>query len=81
MKQVSDKEYERYLHCPTDPQCGGTPAPYGLPIIRAGFDRGPEKTGNPRPEMPAKSRHEGTVDPPFQVKEANECRRSITDQP
>ena len=62
MKQISNKEYEKYQQYQTDKLHGRILTPDGLRIICAGFDNDPEKIGIHMLEMVAKFRNEGIVD-------------------
>ena len=45
MKQISNKEYERYQHYQTDKLHGRILAPDGFRVVCTGLDNGPEKNG------------------------------------
>jgi len=62
MKQISNKEYERYQQYQTDKLHGRILTPDGLRLICAGLDNDPEKIGIHMLEMLAKFRNEGIVD-------------------
>ena len=62
MKQISNKEYEKYQQYLTDQLHGRTLMPDGLRIVCASFDYDPEQIGKHMQEMPAKFRSEGIVD-------------------
>ena len=62
MKQISNKEYEKYQQYQTDKLHGRILTPDGLSIVCAGFDNDPEKIGIHMLEMLAKFRNEGVVD-------------------
>ena len=62
MKQISNKEYEKYKQYHTDKLHGRFLTPDGLRIICAGLDNDPEKIGIHMLEMLAKFRNEGIVD-------------------
>ena len=62
MKQISNKEYEKYLQYQTDKLHGRILTPDGLRVICAGLDNDPEKIGIHMLEMLAKFRDEGVVD-------------------
>ena len=62
MKQISNKEYEKYHQYQTDKLNGRVLTPDGLRIICAGFDHDPEKIGIHMLEMLAKFRNEGIVE-------------------
>ncbi len=59
MKQISNKEYEKYQQYPTDQFHGRTLTPDGLRIICASFDCDPEQIGKHMPEILTKHRNEG----------------------
>ena len=61
MKQISNKEYEKYQQYLTDQLHGRTLTPDGLRIICASFDYDPEKIGKHMLEMLAKFRNKGIV--------------------
>ena len=56
MKQISNKEYEKYQQYQTDKLHGRILTPVGLRIICAGLDNDPEKIGKHILEMLAKFR-------------------------
>ena len=62
MKQISNKEYEKYQQYQIDKLYGRVLTPDGLRIICAGFDNDLEKIGIHMLEMLAKFRNEGIVD-------------------
>ncbi len=55
IKQISNKEYEKYQQYQTDKLHGRILAPDGLRVVRAGLDKAPEKTGIHMLEMPGSS--------------------------
>ena len=57
MKQISNKEYEKYQQYQTDKLHGRILTPDGLRIICAGLDNDPEKIGIHMLEMLAKFRN------------------------
>jgi len=59
MKQISNKEYEKYQQYLTDQLHGRTLTPDGLRIICASFDYDPEQIGKHMLEMPEKFWKEG----------------------
>ena len=59
MKQISNKEYEKYQQYQTDKLHGRILTPDGLRVICAGLDNDPEKIGIHMLEMLAKFRNEG----------------------
>ena len=61
MKQISNKEYEKYQQYLTDQLHGRTLTLDGLRIICASFDYDPEQIGKHMLEMLAKFRSEGIV--------------------
>ena len=61
MKQISNKEYEKYQQYQTDKLHGRILTPDGLRIICAGLDNDPEKIGIHMLEMLAKFRNEGII--------------------
>lgn len=61
MKQISNKEYEKYQQYQTDILHGRILTPDGLRIICAGLNNDPEKIGTHMLEMLAKSKNEGFV--------------------
>jgi hypothetical protein len=62
MKQISNKEYEKYQQYQTDKLCGRILTPDGLRVIYAGLDNDPEKIGIHMLEMLEKFRNEGLFD-------------------
>ena len=62
MKQVSNKEYEKYQQYQTDKLYGRILTPDGLRVICAGLDNDPEKTGIHMLVRLTKFRNEGIVD-------------------
>ena len=62
MKQITNKEYEKYQQYLTDRLHGRTLTPDGLRIISASIDCDPEKIGKHMLEMLAKFRNEGIVE-------------------
>ena len=62
MKQISNKEYERYQHYQTDKLHGRILTPDGLRVVCAGLDNDPEKIGKHMLEMLTKFRNEGLFD-------------------
>ena len=62
MKQISNKEYEKYQQYQTDKLHGRILTPDGLRIICAGLDNDPEKIGIHMLEMLAKFRNEGILE-------------------
>ena len=62
MKQISNKEYEKYQQYQTDKLHGRILTPDGLRVICAGLDNDPEKIGIHMLEMLAKFRNEGIVE-------------------
>ncbi len=58
MRQISNKEYEKYQQCQTDKLHGWILTPDGLRVICVGLNNGPEKIGIHVPEMLAKFRNE-----------------------
>lgn len=62
MKQISNKEYERYQQYLTAQLHGRILTPDGLRIVCASFDNDPEKIGKHMLEMLAKFRNEGIVE-------------------
>ena len=54
MKQISNKEYEKYQQYQIDKLHGRILTPDGLRVICAGLDNDPEKFGIHILEMPAK---------------------------
>ena len=61
MKQISNKEYEKYQQYLTDQLHGRTLTPGGLRIICASFDYDPEQIGQHMLDMLAKLGSEGIV--------------------
>ena len=61
MKQITNKEYERYQQYLTAQLHGRILTPDGLRIVCASFDNDPEKIGKHMLEMLAKFRSEGLV--------------------
>ena len=57
MRQISNKEYEKYQQYQTDKLCGRILTPDGLRVIYAGLDNDPEKIGIHMLEMVAKFRN------------------------
>ena len=62
MRQVSNKEYEKYQQYQTDVLHGRILTPYGLRVICAGLDNDPKKIGIHMLEMLAKFKSEGIVE-------------------
>ena len=62
MKQISNKEYEKYQQYQRDKLRGRVLTPDGLRLICAGLDNDPEKIGIYMLEMLAKFRNEGFFD-------------------
>ena len=62
MKQISNKEYEKYQQYKNDNLQGRCLTPDGLRVICAGLDNDPEKIGIHMLEMVAKFRSEGIYD-------------------
>ena len=62
MKQISNKEYEKYQQYQTDKLDSRSWTPVGRRVICAGLDKGPEKIGKHMLEMLAKFRNEGIVE-------------------
>ena len=62
MKQISNKEYEKYRQYLTDRLHGRTLMPDGHRIICASFDYHPEQIGKHMLEILATFRSEGIVD-------------------
>ena len=58
MKQISNKEYEKYQQYQTDKLHGRILTPDGLRVICAGLDNDPEKIGIHMLEMLAKFRND-----------------------
>ena len=61
IKQISNKEYEKYQQYQTDKLHGRILTPDGLRVICAGLDNDPEKIGIHMLEMLAKFKNEGIV--------------------
>ncbi len=61
MKQISNKEYEKYQQYQTDKLHGRILTPDGLRVVCAGLDNDPEKIGIHMLEMLTKFRNEGIV--------------------
>lgn len=59
MKQISNKEYEKYKQYQTDKLYGRILTPDGLRIICAALDNDPEKIGIHMLEVLAKFRNDG----------------------
>ena len=57
MKQISNKEYEKYQQYQTDKLHGRILTPDGLRVVCAGLDNDPEKIGIHMLEMLAKFRN------------------------
>lgn len=62
MKQISNKEYERYHKYQIYRLYGRILTPDGLRLICAALDYDPEKNGENMLEMPAKFRNEGIIE-------------------
>ena len=62
MKQISNKEYEKYQQYKNDKRQGRCLTPDGLRVICAGLDNDPEKIGIHMLEMVAIFRSEGIYD-------------------
>ena len=62
MKQISNKEYEKYQQYQTDKLHGRILTSGGLRVVCASLDNDPEKIGIHVLEMLAKFRNEGIVD-------------------
>ena len=62
MKQISNKEYEKYQQYQTDKLHGRILTPDGPRVICASLDNDPEKIGIHMLEMLAKFRNEGIVE-------------------
>ena len=62
MKQITNKEYEKYQQYQTDKLHGRIRTTHGLHVICAGLDNDPEKTGIHMLEMLARFRIEGIVE-------------------
>ena len=63
MKQISNKEYERYQKYQIDRLYGRILTPDGLRLICAALDYDPEKIGKHMLEMLAKFRNDGIIEP------------------
>ena len=61
MKQITNKEYEKYQQYQTDVLHGRKLTPDGLRVICAGLDHDPEKIGIHMLEMLDKFKSEGIV--------------------
>ena len=61
MKQISNKEYERYQQYQMDVLHGRVLTPDGLRVVCAAFENDPEKIGVHMLEMLAKFRNEGVI--------------------
>ena len=61
MKQISNKEYERYQQYQADNLHGRILTPDGLRVVCAGLDNDPEKIGIHMLEMLAKFRNGGVI--------------------
>ena len=62
MKQISNKEYERYQKYQIDRLYGRILTPDGLRLICAALDYDPEKIGKHMLEMLAKFRNDGIIE-------------------
>ena len=62
MKQISNKEYEKYQQYQTDKLHGRILTPDGLRVVCAGLDNDPGKIGKHMLEMLVKFRNEGIVE-------------------
>jgi hypothetical protein len=62
MKQITNKEYERYQKYQIDRLYGRILTPDGLRLICAALDYDPEKIGKHMLEMLAKFRSEGIIE-------------------
>ena len=62
MKQISNKEYEKYQQYQTDKLHGRILTPDGLRVVCAGLDNDPKKIGIHKLEKLAKIRNEGLFD-------------------
>ena len=62
MKQITNRDYEKYKQYQTDKLNGRILTPDGLRDICAGLDNNPEKIGIHMLEMLAKLRNEGLFD-------------------
>ncbi len=61
MKQISNKEYEKYQQYQTDVLHGRILTPDGLRVICAALENNPEKIGIHMLEILAKFRNEGVI--------------------
>ena len=61
MKQISNKEYEKYQQYQADKLYGRILTPDGFRVVCAGLDNDPEKIGIHMLEMLTKFRNEGIV--------------------
>lgn len=62
MRQISNKEYEKYMQYQTDSLHGRILTPDGLRIICAGLENNPEKIGIHMLEILAQFKSEGVID-------------------
>ena len=62
MKQITNRDYEKYKQYQTDKLNGRILTPDDLRVICAGLDNNPEKIGIHMLEMLAKLRNEGLFD-------------------
>ena len=62
MKQITNKEYEKYHQYQIDKIYGRILTPDGLRVICAGMDNNPEQIGIHMLEMLAKFKNEGIVE-------------------
>ncbi len=62
MKQISNKEYEKYQQYQTDKLHGRILTPDGLRVVCAGLNNAPEKTSIHMLEMPARFWNEGILE-------------------
>ncbi len=62
MKQISNKEYEKYQHFQLDQLYGRVLTPDGLRIVCNSFERDHEKIGKHMLEMLVKFENEGILD-------------------
>ena len=62
MKQISNKEYEKYQQYQTDKLHSRILTPGGLRVVCAGLDNDPEKIGKHMLERLAKFRNGGIVE-------------------
>ena len=62
MKQISNKEYEKYQQYQTDKLHGRILTPDGLRVVCAGLDNDPEKIGIHMLEKLAKFRNGGVIE-------------------